>query len=198
MNRLVRFVHLIRLVGAVLIAAALIALVVCDLTVSGFGTWWDRHSVTTSVVSDLLVVGVTALIFNEVVAYRQLKERSLSVGAQAMIVYGQARSAYQAVMARTGNEASPAGAPDELRTLASNLLVASPNLFDDPPARAFLYQVDRLMGTLFAVSGGPAGRLDDQGTRDRLSNEMSQLQAAFEPLLARFPPDFQSLARGAS
>ncbi len=73
---------------------------------------------TTSVLSDLLVVGVAALIIDEVVACRQRKERALSVASQALIVYSQARRAYGAVVANLGDESSPAGAPDELTALA--------------------------------------------------------------------------------
>ena len=36
-------------------------------------------------------MGATALIFDEVVAYRQRKNRAVAVAAQALIVYTQAR-----------------------------------------------------------------------------------------------------------
>ncbi len=86
--------------GALLIAAAIVILMVYDvLNGRGFSDWWARHAITTSLVSDLLIVGATALIFDEVQAYRHRKERSLSVAAQGLIVYGQAREAYQAVVA---------------------------------------------------------------------------------------------------
>ena len=133
--------RLIQRLGALLIAAAIVFLIVYDVTVGhGFSAWWDKHSITTSLVSDLLIVGATALIFNEVQAYRQRKDRSLTVAAQGLIVYGQAREAYQAVMANLSDPSSGNGVPDELRDLASNLLVASPSLFDDPDARDFLLQ----------------------------------------------------------
>ena len=184
--------QILRRLGAVLIACALIALVVCDLTVSGFRAWWDAHALTTSVVSSLLIVGATALIFDEVVAYRQRKNRAVAVAAQALIVYTQAREAYQAVMASDG---SASGAPSELQDLASSLLVAAPSLFDDPPARAFLLQADQLMSALYeavAQSGGPP---KDRSRRDHLTDLMSRLQQAYEPLLARFPPDYQARVR---
>jgi hypothetical protein len=96
--------QLIRRVGALLIAAAIVALIVYDLANGrGFSDWWDEHAITTSLVSDLLIVGATALIFDEVQAYRQRKDRSLSVAAQGLIVYSQAREAYQAVVANVSD-----------------------------------------------------------------------------------------------
>jgi hypothetical protein len=179
----------------------------CDLAVSGFGAWWDAHALTTSVVSSLLIVGATALIFDEVVAHRQRKDRGISVAAQALIVYGQAWEAYQAVMA---SDDSASGAPSELRDLASNLLVAAPSLFDDPAARVFLLQVDQLMSALYvavAQSGrppdaqnpdaqNPDAQNPDAQSREHLTDLMTKAQQAYEPLLARFPPDYQSRVRG--
>jgi hypothetical protein len=194
--------QLLRRLGAVLIACALIALVACDLAVSGFRVWWDAHALTTSVVSSLLIVGATALIFDEVVAYRQRKDRGISVAAQALIVYGQACEAYQAVMA---SDDSASGAPSELRDLASNLLVAAPSLFDDPVARVFMLQVDQLMSTLYVAvaqsarppdAQNPDAQNPDAQTRDHLTDLMAKTQQAYEPLLARFPPDYQSRVRG--
>ncbi len=177
----------LRRLGAVVIAFALIALVVCDINVHGFGAWWDGHAITTSIVSSLLIVGATALIFDEVVARRQLKDRAVAVAAQALIIYGQGRQAYQAVMASDDSSAPP----DELQNLASNLLVAAPSLFNDPDARTFLLQADKLMTALFAAVAAP-GSPQDTATKDHLTDLMSQLQQAFAPLLARFPAEYQS------
>jgi hypothetical protein len=187
--------RLIRRIGAVLIAAAIVALIVYDLTGHGFSLWWDEHAITTSLVSDLLIVGATALIFNEVVAYRQRKDRSLSVAAEGLIVYGQAREAYQAVMASISDRSADGGIPAELRDLASNLLVASPSLFDDPEARDFLLNLDRLMASLFAAAAGRSGRPDSLGRTDRLTQQMDQVQSSFQPLVARFPAGYQQRVR---
>jgi len=184
--------QVLRRLGAVLIACTLIALVVCDVTVAGFGPWWDQHAITTSIVSSLLIVGATALIFDEVVAARQRRDRAVAVAAQALIVYGQAREAYQAVL--SSDPSSRAQAPEELRDLASNLLVAAPSLFDDPAARTFLLRVDKIMSALVATAAGP-GSVQDPGVKDHLTDLMSQVQQSFEPLLGRFPPEYQSRIR---
>jgi hypothetical protein len=177
--------RLVQRLGALLIAAAIVFLIVYDVTVGhGFSAWWDKHSITTSLVSDLLIVGATALIFNEVQAYRQRKDRSLTVAAQGLIVYGQAREAYQAV-------------PDELKDLASNLLVASPSLFDDLDARDFLLQLDRLMAALFSAANGHEDRPDGMGATVGLTNRMNDVDSSFKPLVARFPPDYQQRVRQA-
>jgi hypothetical protein len=188
--------RLIRRFGAVLIAAAIVVLIVYDLLNGrGFSAWWDEHAITTSLISDLLIVGATALIFDEVQAYRRRKDRSLSVAAQGLIVYGQAREAYQAVMANLSDPSSNNGEPDELRDLASNLLVASPSLFDDPNARDFLLQLDRLMASLFAAASGRSDRPDGLGRTDLLTQQMNQVQSSFAPLVARFPAEYQQRVR---
>jgi hypothetical protein len=68
-----------RRLAAAGVALALLALVATDLWVKSARVWWDGHSLTGSVVSSLLVLAVTGLIVDEVVARRQRKERSVSV-----------------------------------------------------------------------------------------------------------------------
>ena len=190
--------QLIRRAGAVLIAAAIVVLIVTDLTNGrGFSGWWDEHAITTSLVSDLLIVGATALIFDEVQARRQRRERSVAVAAQALIVYGQAREAYQAVLAAVGDPDAGGGVPAELRDLASNLLIASPSLFDDPGARDFLLQLDRLMAALYAAADDRARRPDrlSPARTSELTDRMNQVQSTFGPLAARFPPAYQERVR---
>jgi hypothetical protein len=188
--------RLIRRLGALLIAVAIVVLIVYDLMNGrGFSLWWDKHAITTSLVSDLLIVGATALIFDEVQAHRQRKDRSLSVAAQGLIVYGQAREAYQAVTASVSDPSSGAGVPDELKDLASNLLVASPSLFDDPEARDFLLNLDRLMASLFAAASGRSDRPDGLGRPESLTQQMNQVQTSFQPLVARFPSEYRQRVR---
>ena len=182
--------------SALLIAAAIVVLIVYDLTYGrGFSLWWDKHAITTSLISDLLIVGATALIFDEVQGYRQRKDRSLTVAAQGLIVYGQAREAYQAVMANLSDPSADGDVPDELKDLASNLLVASPTLFDDPDARDFLLRLDRLMAALFTVANGHGDRPDGLGQTVSLTNRMNDVESSFEPLVARFPSEYQQRVR---
>jgi hypothetical protein len=92
----------IRIASAVLVMATMLALVAGDVWDAAMRSWWSRHSFTGDVVSSLLIVGVTALIFDELVARRQRKARAVSVAVQAAIVYSQSRRVYDAAsQART-------------------------------------------------------------------------------------------------
>lgn len=162
-----------RRVGAGAALGVLVALVASDLAVTGMRTWWDRHAFTACVVSSLLVVAVTVLVVDEIIARRQRNERATSVAVQSIIVYGQALRAdnamQSALLAATSGEADGLDAAqldagrDEVRSLASMILIASPALFDDPEARLFLEAVQRLAATMYAgvgvlSSSEPGGR----------------------------------------
>jgi hypothetical protein len=199
---------LLRRLAGLVVALALLALVACDLWVGAIRSWWDRHSLTGSVVSNLLVLAVTALIVDEIVARRQRRERAVSVAVQGLIVYGQARRAADAIAAQADaahadaaedqGDGSADAAAEELRTLAAMLLTASPSLFDDSEARRFLDQVERFSVSMFrtvqASSGGPVSGED----RARLTTEMSDLRATVEPLLARIPAPDRSALEGSA
>ncbi len=192
-----------RRAAAVGTTGLLVGLVACDLWVTGVRTWWDRHSFTSCVVSSLLVLGVTVLIIDEVLARRQRKERSVSVAVQAVIVYGQARHSYEAVMAAVvagsdrgagdgvvAEQGAQVDASDEVRILASMILIASPVLFDDPEARLFLEDVQRLAATMYGALSlrkispePPTGDGDD--TLVRLRAGRSKMDAHARPLAAR-------------
>jgi len=185
---------LLRRVMAVAIAAGLVAIVACDLLVASFRDWWDHHSLTGSIVSSLLVLGVTALIVDEILARRQRRERGTSVAVQGMIVYGQAVRAYSALTgARPDGSESSADLGEEMRSLASMLLTASPNLFDDPQARVFLENLQRLAGEMLRTMSA-SGSLSDKPSADRaqLAAAMSAVQTSRLPLLARLPAQYAS------
>lgn len=178
--------------AAAVIALTLVALVVSDLEDRGLRSWWDRHSLTGSVLASMLVVGVTGLIFDEAIARYQRRDRASTVAVQGLILYGQACRAYAAVLADVDG-AADSRASEEMRPLASMLLTASPSLFDDPVARVFLERIQRLMGTMLqARSASPSGAHDGD-RREPLEAEMAQLRASVEPLRARLPAEYQSL-----
>jgi hypothetical protein len=187
---------LLRRAAAATVAISLLVLVACDLWVRGVRDWWDRHSLTSSVVANLLVLAVTALIVDEVVARRQRRDRAVTVAVQGLIVYGQARRANDVITAPTGQETTAGDASDEVRTLASMLLTASPSLFDDPVARRFLEQVERCSWLMFRlVSASPDATMSSDA-RQHLASEMSSLEASMEPLMARLPTGDRTLFGG--
>jgi hypothetical protein len=186
----------VRRLAAGTVALALLALVAGDLWVGAFRGWWDGHALTGSIVSNLLVLAVTALIVDEVVARRQRRERAASVAVQGLIVYGQARRADDAIIAEGGDTEPPGVASDELRTLATMLLTASPSLFDDPQARRFLEQVERFSVSMFRTVAAASGGRVSTGDRARLTTEMSQVRATVEPLLARLSAGDRSALEG--
>jgi hypothetical protein len=187
---------LVRRVAAVVVAVALVTLVAGDLWIAGMRDWWDRHSLTSSVVSNLLVLAVTGLIVDEVIARRRRQERAVSVAVQGLIVYGQTRRAHDAIALARSPGGDPDAAADELRTLASMVLTAAPNLFDDPVARSFLDEVERFSVSMVRiVSGLTAGPVSSDDGR-RLASEMARLKEFVNPLLNRIPVGDRTLLEG--
>jgi hypothetical protein len=164
-------------------------MVATDVAVGSTRSWWNGHSAVTSLTASLLVVGASGLIFDELTAQRRRKERALSVGVQAVIVYAQVRRAYDTV--RTWTRSSSGARLDEVRALAAMLLSASPALFDDPAARCFLEQVQRLTGLMFRL-----GSVNDErgicAGYNELAGEITVLERFFAPLIARLPPAFRA------
>jgi hypothetical protein len=183
-------------------AGVLLGLIACDIWLAGVRAWWDRHAFTSCVVSSLLVLGVTVLIIDEVLARRRRQERAVSVAVQALIVYAQALRSCDAVVAMvtagpggggTGPEVAQVDVHDEVRSLANMILVASPAFFDDPEARQFLEDVQRLAATMYAalalhkVSRAAAG--SDDGTVAALKAAKAKMDARLLPLRARLPEE---------
>jgi len=186
----------LRRAAAVLVATALLALVATDLWMAGVRTWWDRHSITGSVTSSLLVVAFTGLIVDEVVADRQRRDRSASVAVQALIVFGQTRRAYAAVTATGDSGSEPVDPTEELRTVATMLLTASAGLFDDPVARRFLEESERFMASMLRTVRQRSGDEPGDGAREGLESGMSRLNETVAPLVARLSPEDRSVLEG--
>jgi hypothetical protein len=169
-------------------------LVVCDEWAPGIRAWWGHRPFTTDVVSSLLVLAVTVLIIDEVLARRQRNDRAASVAVQSLIVYDQAVRTCDSVTSGLGgkvDEAYTDEARDEVRTLAAMILVASPSLFDDPEARLFLEEIQRMTGLLYqAVALVPArfvasARVAEQSAEASLKASRARLDARVTPLAAR-------------
>lgn len=184
----------IRIAAAVLVAATLLASIAGDLWDSAFRSWWAHHSLTGDMVSSLLVVGVTGLIFDELVARRQRKDRGLTVSVQALIVYNQTRRVYDATMANTDAE-DRRETGEDLRSLANMLLTAGPSFFDDPQARQFLEQVERMAALIYRFFTSKSASSNAEDIRRRLKVEMEQLKTVSGPLIARIPGEEWSMIR---
>jgi hypothetical protein len=177
-----------RRIAAVVVSVALVTLLACDLSIAGFRAWWNAHSFTGNIVSSLLLLAVTGLVVDEVVARRQRRQREVSVAAQALIVYGQARRTCQALVGNKPDDDDLRAAKEESRDLANMVLTASSSLFDDPAGREFLRQVQRLMGVLYVLSySASAG--SESGKLEQVRAEMTALTASVRPLMARVPPE---------
>ena len=203
-----------RRLAATVTASALLALAASDLWSGGVRRWSNSHSFMTDVISSLLVLGITVLILDEVAARRQRQDRSVSVSVQGLIVYGQALRAYNTVV--SGPWARPAGAGaassstniseadslrdmrEEIRGLGNVILVASPSLFDDPEARLFLEEVQRLAGIMYAAMAHAtaAGGTGLESAVASLSACKSRLDARVVPLAERLPGRDRALLDG--
>jgi len=116
------------------------------------------------------------------------------VAVQALIVYGQARRALNAVVAARRDDGVRVLHAEELRSLATMLLTAAPNLFDDLDARRFLEEAERLSVLLVRAAG------DRSGDAFSASVEFARtrLDAAAEPLVSRIPAHDRALLEGLS
>jgi hypothetical protein len=190
-----------RRLAAAGIAAALVGLVALDLAAHSFSGWWDRHTLSASIIANLLVLGFAGLVVDEVVARRQRNDRANSVAVQAIIVYDQAQRTYASVLAILDASPEPQGekadepesdAPDELRALANMLLTSSPSLFDDPEARIFLEHVQRLTGVMFRASSSSLIGHTGRPSRDLLATAMDRLHASARPLVQRLSAGYRA------
>lgn len=174
-------------ISAVAAVAAVAAAVVTDLTISGVDEWWNRHSLVGSLVSSVLVLGVTVLIVDEVTAHRQVRERKRVAAVQALIVYGQTVQTAKVLMAPSDQRESE-DAAGEVRALASMVLTAAPALFDDPEARDFMEQVEEFSSMVLRTGLSRPGHDVTDADRAKLSEAKEALSAAVQPLLARLDP----------
>ena len=127
-------------VAAIVVTLVTWGLVVLDITDAGMRRWWAGHALTTDTVSGLLVLMITLLVVDQVVRYRQLSDRARAVGAQAVIVVGQAQRASRVITQAVSGSGDRDAASDEFRTYMMMLLVAAPVLIDAKVSRAFLEQ----------------------------------------------------------
>jgi hypothetical protein len=181
--------------GVVTLTAA--ALVIVDLTDTGFRDWWTAHALTTDVVAGLLVLLITVLVADQVIRMRQVRDRSLAVAAQAALLMSQAKRATQAVSAALDGSGDREAATDAVRTYMIMLLVGAPVLIDARLPRKFLEEAQRLaaeMARLLGTGAAPAGARPPNSAG--LDHAVQRLRAASAPLLQQLSADQLAAASG--
>jgi hypothetical protein len=164
------------------VAPVLIALVVLDVADPGVRRWFDTHAFTSDVVTSILVLLITVLIVDRVLAARRQRERGLVIAAQAAIISRQARRTLDLVREALTDPDRRETATDELRTHMAMLLVSAPVLMEAATARAFLESAQRLAALMSrALEHDPARR----SIGPRLDAGAQAMRDAVTPLLAK-------------
>ena len=183
--------------SAIFVTLASGALIILDVTDGALRRWWSAHALTTDIVSGLLGLLVAALVIDQVVRLRQIKDRARAVAAQAAILVNQAIRAAQAVSQALANSGDRDAASDEFRTYMMMLLVGAPVLIDAKMSRNFLEQAQYLGGEMARALGMTAGTpAQDTFSATRLDDAVQRLRAASTPLLQVLDPATQVAIRG--
>jgi hypothetical protein len=169
-------------IGAVVVLAGTVVLIVMDNLDSAARRWWADHAFTTSVVGGLLVLGVTVLVVDYILTVRGMRDRTQATAAQAAILLSQARRTLDAVADRTTNRDA---ASDEARTYMTMVLIAAPILIDATGPRAFLERAQRL-GLLFS-----------RALRSESPPDLARLEQAHQDLADTASPLVRKLSQAA-
>ncbi len=183
--------------AAAVVTLVTVALVIDDISNSGFRQWWVNHALTTDTVAGLLVVLVTVLVVNQVARRRQLLDRARAVSAQAAIMLSQAGRASRAVSAALDGSGDRDAASEELRTYMMMLLVGAPVLIDARASRNFLEQAQRLGGEM-ALSLTSTAMAPERHAKSsaRLDETLRQVRTTAAPLMAQLNPAERAAAAG--
>jgi len=182
--------------ATIIVTALAVVLVVLDLTDRAMRHFWTAHGFTTDFCAGIVVLALTVLIVNQVLQRVQLTQRSRAVAAQAGILLTQARRAATSAKAAHDGYGDRDSASQDFRTYLLALLVSAPVFIENPVAREFLEQAQRLaaeMAYILAPAGTPY-------TKDGQSFDaaIERLRAASSPLLAVLNPDERSTVIGLS
>ena len=166
--------------GALTVLAIAVVLVALDITIGSVHRYWSRHSFTSSVLSGLLVVLLTVLIVDRVIRFRQLRNQSRAIAAQAAAIAAQAKRAADAVTSPSTDDRQ-AGA-DELRTYTLMLFTSAPVLIDANVSRTFLETAQRVAAQLSRALRA-TGNEQNRQAKARLDDGVQQLERDAAPLI---------------
>lgn len=169
--------------GAIAVTVITAALVVLDLSDGSVRRYWYEHSFSSSVLSGLLVLLLTALVVDRVTRMRHFRDQSRAIAAQAAVIVVQAKRAVDAVTKSSPSAEDQDAASDELRTYTQMLMTSAPVLIDANRSRVFLESGQRLAGQLFRALRDD-GKESPEHRKARLDREVDELRANAAPLLA--------------
>jgi hypothetical protein len=161
-----------------------IVVVVWDVSDRSFNNWFYHHALTTSILSTLLGLGVGALVIDRVAERRQLRERSRVVASQSAIISGQAVRTTQAAKAALGGTGERDAASDELRTLATLLMMGSEVLLQSYATRQLLENCNQL-AALLANALGVTVVAHLEATDERIDAALERVRASAAPIVAQ-------------
>jgi hypothetical protein len=183
--------------AAVVVTLVACVLVILDLADGPMRRWWDAHALTTDTVAGLLVLLITVLVVDQVVALRQINDRARAVAVQVGIMMTQATRTTQAVSQVLAGKGDRDSAGDEFRTYIMMLLAVAPILIDAKLSRNFLEQAQRMggeMGRALTVITKAPGQEEPSVTR--LNHGLQRLRAASAPLLQNLDPETRVAVSG--
>ena len=155
------------------------------------------HSFTTDTISGLVVLLITVLVVDQVIQFRQNKNRSVATAAQGAILMAQADRSSRAVSAVFDGSGNKDAASNEVRTFMALVLIAAPVLMDPQVARRFLEQSQRLSAelarALHAIGQDPSATT---AARDRVDAAVDGLRNASHPVIQTLNPQQRAAAAG--
>lgn len=182
---------------AILAMLITLGLVATELADAGQRRWWAARPLTTDTVSGLLVLLITVLVVNQLLNLRQARQRGHAVAAQAAIVVAQASRSVSAVSAVIGGSGDQDAASDGFRTYMMILLVSAPVFINDPVARNFLEDAQRLGGVmardLAALDKSKGGAAPPA---NGLNDAVRRLGRSADPLMQLLSPEIRDSIQG--
>jgi hypothetical protein len=186
-------------IAALLVSLVTAGLIVIDCVDAGVRDFFARHALTTSTLSGILVLLVTVLVADRVLARRSLQDRSRAIAAQASLVYGQALRARDAVVALvtddTADEAAEEAAGEESRTYTMAVMIATPTLIEVSATRDFL-EAAQALGAHLALTLTRRSTLDRQAATERIDAAVEQLRERARPLVSSLSPGLRAAVEG--
>ncbi len=172
--------------AAAAVAGILVLLSGLDLADRSFGRWAADRPFFTATFTGVLVLLVTVLIVDRLVARRDEKDQSRAVAAQATIVMAEGARATAALDEAVNGRGNRPGAEDEVKTYLTILSMATPVLLAPHFSRGFLESAQALGADLTIALAEPAPSPE---TRRRLNAAVDRLRTESTPLLDFLDPE---------